>query len=254
MTPIERKWWCLLDELPTRLGTVHCWSGGRILAPFSQDGSFHANPTSVVCLAGVIRIRSAKDTIDLHPGEALLIGAGIWHVHEPLRPGSVGFGQGFLPAWSDVLLQDPHHEWRGRLPSEPSRRIMDAALLTPSLAKRRALFAELVTQVLAETVNDLSFSAPVRRMVDHLWSQIHLGVKVDDLVRVSGLSRAQAYRMFTAGYGLPPKEAIARTRMWLAEGLIAGGISASEAARQSGYPTVETFRRAWKAADGAAVQ
>ena len=254
MTPIERNWWRLLGELPTTLGKVHCWSGGRIIAPFSKEGGFHPNPTSVVCLSGVIRIRRSGEYIDLHPGEALLIGAGIWHVHEPLRSGSVGFGQGFLPAWSDVLLQDSQHEWRGRLPSEPNRQLMDAAILTPSLPKRRTVFAELVTQVLTETVNDLSFSLPVRRMVERLWSQIHLGVKVEDLVRVSGLSRAQAYRMFTAGYGLPPKEAIARTRLWLAEGLIAGGISASEAARQSGYPTVETFRRAWNVAHGTAVR
>lgn len=250
MDPTQRRWWRLLDELPHRLIAVHQWHSGP-LPPREGGGSLHANPTSVVCLVGVVRIRRPDLVIDLHPGEALVIAAGVWHEHEPLRRGSVWFGQGFLPAWSDVVLGDAAASWSGKLPSEPSRRLMDTVLAQTDPARRRQVFAELIRQVLSESVTDLVFAEPaLQRMVRRLWNSLHRGVTVADLVRASGLSRAQAYRLFTAGYGVPPKAAIARNRLWLAESLLASGLPIATVAARCGYPSADTFTRAWKRAQG----
>ena len=51
-------------------------------------------------------------------------------------------------------------------------------------------------------------------MLHRMWSGLHRGVGVDDLVAASGLSRAQAYRVFAAGYGVAPKAALELAPSW----------------------------------------
>lgn len=244
MTPELRRWWRLLDDLPERLGAVARWDAGAEPPP-DADGQLHPTPTAVLCLAGVVRASRPGGHLDLHPGEGLVIGAGAWHVHEPARRGSVFFAQGFLPQWSDVVLGDHRQRWGGRLPREPSRRLLGAAAAADDPGVRRACFADLLRQVLAETVEDHRFADPVlRRMVRALWAGLHRGVTVADLVHASGLSRAQAYRVFTAGYGVPPKTALEDSRLELAESLLASGLGIGATARRCGFASPATFSRA----------
>ena len=257
MDPAQRHWWRLLDELPRRSLRVHRWLGqpqprGETAA--SAPGgrhTFHPNPTAVVCLAGTVRLTRPGEVLNFGPGEALLIAAGVWHEHRPLRPGGISFGQGFLPAWSDVRITDHRQDWAGRLPLDPSRQLMLDALHCAEPAERAERFAELIAQVLAESVTDHAFAEPaLQRMVHCLWSDLHRGLSIADLLRASGLSRAQAYRLFTAGYGVPPKEAIARSRLWLAESLLADGLPIAEIAARCGFPSAGTFTRAWRRVHG----
>ncbi len=211
----------------------------------------HVTPTSVICLAGVVRIISFDRVIDLGPGEALIVATGVWHRHERLRPGSLWLGQGFMPACSDVWLEDYDRHWWGSLPSQPSRRLMSEALAADDAAQRRTRFIELIRQMLGDSLKDYSFNHPaLERMFRRMWSNLHRGVTVDALVRASGLSRPHAYRMFTAGFGMPPKQAIATSRLWMAEGLLAQGLPIAEVAARSGFPNPETFSRTWKRAHG----
>lgn len=220
--------------------------------PAVADGEVHACPTSIVCLEGVVRVTAPDRRIDLHAGEALIVGAGVRHEHAPLRRGSLWFGQGFMPACSDVVFADAARDWHGRLPSQPSRRLMDAALADADAERRRARFRDLLAQVLSETVEDLRFANPaLRRMIALLWSSLQRGITVDDLVAASGLGRAQAYAVFTAGYGIPPKAALAQARLGLAGGMLAGGLPIARIAAACGYPSADTFTRAWKRVHGA---
>jgi AraC-like DNA-binding protein len=250
MDPTFRRWWRLIDDLPGKLSQVVVWKDGPS-PPLTGDGHLHVTPTSVVCLDGVVRIVAPGKTVDLQPGQALIVGPGVWHRHETLRRGSVWFGQGFLPSCSDVLIGDADREWRGRLPSQPSRRLMEAALAAPDDKGRITGFSELIKQILSESVDDLPFANPaLQRMIARLWSNLHRGVSVEDLIRASGLSRAQAYRIFTEGYGVPPKDAIATARLWLAEGLLNNGLSVAAVADRCGFPSADTFARAWKRMHG----
>jgi transcriptional regulator GlxA family with amidase domain len=130
---------------------------------------------------------------------------------------------------------------------------MNGTLSAADDATCRARYAELVQQVLSETVDDLPFANPaLQKMIARLWSNLHRRVRVEDLIRASGLSRAQAYRIFTDGYGVPPKEAIATARLWLANGLLANGMPVATVAERCGFPSADTFARAWKRANGAA--
>jgi len=250
MDPVIRHWWRLLDDLPTHLTQVFAWEKSPP-PPIMGDGHFHFAPTSVVCLEGVVRIVGLGRSLDLVPGQALILGAGVWHRHEILRRGSVWFGQGFLPAFSDVVIADHERDWRGRLPSHPSRRQIDAVLAAGHAAERQAAFATLITQVLSETFEDLPFAnQALQRMIARLSSNLHRGVTVHDLVRVSGLSRAQAYRVFTDGYGVPIKDAIETARLWLAEALLADSLSIADIAQRAGWASPDTFARAWKRQHG----
>jgi len=254
MDPWQRRWWRLLEDLPARLGAVQRWTG-LAAPPADGDGGLHATPTAVVCLAGVVRVRRPGEVLDLHAGEALLIAPGVWHHHEAMRPGALVFAQGFLATCSDVLVRDEARRWSGRLASQPSRNLMEAALAAADAAQRRRRFAEVIAQFLAEPVSDLAFDHPaLDRMIDRMWSGLHRGVSVAQVLAASGLSRAQAYRLFTAGYGLPPKRAMEQSRLWLARGLLSAGVGRGAAARGSGFATAERLRRAERRAAGSAAQ
>lgn len=250
--PEERRWWRLLDALPHNLGTVHCWNDPQTISDDDvAEGHMHANPTTIVCLAGVVRVSRPGSRIDLAPGEVLLIAPGIWHNHEELRAGAVRFGQGFLAAWSDVVLGDRAQAWTGRVPSQPSRRLVKHAVAATDQGKRQAAVAALLAQVLAESVAHQAFAHPaLRAMLARMWEGLHRGVTVDDLVTASGLSRAQAYRVFVAGYGVPPKEALATSRLWLAAELLAAGVPVAATAERCGFPSTATFTRMWKREHG----
>jgi len=246
----SRRCWRLLEALPARLGPVRRWFArprDRAIA----DGQLHAVPTMIIALAGVVRVQRHGERLGLRAGEALLLAPGVWHRHEAMRPGSVWFGQGFLGTWSDIALGGGGRDWYGKLPSQPSRRLLDAALAAADADRCRGLVLDLLRQVLAESVDDQTFGHPaMMAMLTTMWSRLHAGARVEDLVRASGLSRAQAYRVFAAGYGMPPREALATNRLWLAQGLLGAGLPVAEVARRCGYPSAGTFTRAWKRAHG----
>lgn len=253
MDPAQRRWWRLLDDLPATLGRVERWLDADPPPADGRDGDhLHAVPTLVVCLAGVTRHLRPGGRADLHPGEALLIAPGIWHRHERPRAGSAFFAQGFLATDSDVVLGDHAASVRGRLPREPGRRLIGLALAEDDDALRRRRCADLIRQVLAETVADPAPAPPaLRRMLHRMWSGLHTGVGVADLVAASGLSRAQAYRVFAAGYGVPPKEALQLARLELADGLRTRGLGPAEIAAHCGFPSRATYARARRRAAAA---
>ena len=247
--PDFRRWWRLMESLPARLDTVTRWKDGAG-APTGGEGHLHATPTLVVCLEGVVRITAPGRSVDLLPNHALIIAAGVWHSHDPLRGMSSWFGQGFIPTRSDILIGNRQREWRGGLPEEPCRRLMDRVLVADD-DPRRERCRELIDQVLRESIVDLAFMhPPVQRMVERLWASLHRGVTVRDLVRASGLSRPHAYRLFTSEYGVTPKKAIETARLWLADGLLRNGLPIAQVAERCGYPSAITFSRAFKRTRG----
>lgn len=247
----QRRWWRLLEELPPRLGAVHRWTDVRL--PTDPAWDQHAVPTLVACLDGVVRVHRQGGHQDLGPGEVLVLGAGVWHRHAPLRRGTVTWCQGFLPAWSDVWLGTAEARWYARCPSQPALRFVEAAVTATDVAARRQAIAGLLGAVLADATEDPGFgSEPVQRMVTALWRGLHQGITVEDLVTASGLQRAQAYAVFTAAYGITPKAALTEGRLSLAAGLLAAGLTVAETARRSGWRNADTFSRAWRRRFGVA--
>lgn len=246
-----RRYAALLEKMPAALMTVHRWSEPTPPSAETGTGHLHAVPTLITCLSGVVRAERLGARIDLHPGEALVIAPGVWHLHAGTRPGSVAFGQGFMAAWSDLVVYDHRRSVAGRIPLQPSRMLLDQALATIDDQQRVVVVRELLALSLSEKARPLDISHPaLAKMVRLLWSRLHRGVTAEDLVRVSGLARSQAYSIFAKGYGVSPRLAIARGRLDLAVALIKAGLPASEVADRCGFPSRATFTRAWKRAHG----
>jgi len=250
MDPELRHWWRLLEDFPSRIRHVYRWTTPHRRP--TNCGTFHAVPTLAACLEGVVRMQMADGpTLDLNVGDVLLLSGGVWHEHVALRSGSIWFGQGFMAAWSDVALGSAQRGWIGKLPSNPSRHLMEAAIVATDEATARRMVAGLVGQVLTESVTAIDRERPeLAAMLDALWRRCHLGVTVADMVRASGLQRAQAYAVFSRGFGVTPKEALATARLWLAGSYLSAGLGIAEAARLAGYPSADTFARCWKRAHG----
>lgn len=248
MDPSNRAAWRAFEDLPQRLGQIHRWTDVRL--PADPDWDLHAVPTLVCCLSGIVRVQRPGGSQDLGPGDCLIIAAGVWHRHAPLRRGAMVWMLGVLPAWSDFWIGNEAGRWWGRLPRDPIERFLLQALDADD-ARRRQAVAALIGAALSEADEDTGFaSEAAQRMVNALWRGLHQGITVEDLVRLSGLGRAQAYAVFTAAYGISPKAALAEGRLSLAESLLVAGLTVSEAAKRSGWPHVDTFSRAWKRRHG----
>ena len=70
--------------------------------------------------------------------------------------------------------------------------------------------------------------------------------KLDALARETGLSRSGLAGRFVAMLGLPPMAYLARWRMQIATGLLAGGADIASVAEAIGYGSEAAFSRAFK--------
>ena len=61
--------------------------------------------------------------------------------------------------------------------------------------------------------NDLPENSVLRHVIDHIGAHLHLPLPVDELARLSGLSRAHFSRVFAAHEGMPPAEFVLHKRL-----------------------------------------
>lgn len=244
-----RRWWARVEALAARPGAIHAWQHGPASFASSQAGvleEFHPEASVEFCLAGAIRIEKPDVRVDLQPGDALLIAPGVWHRMAPLRAGAVRLELGFMPSHARVYFQSAEDTWCGRLANEPCRALTGAALAGDA-QQRRAAVARILDAIIQAPIEHLLFDSLAQwRMVHLLWTRTRSGLTVEEMLAASGLSRTHAYRQFLAGYGLTPKRAIESTRVRLAEQLLATGAPVAEVAAQCGFPSADTFRRAWR--------
>lgn len=249
-----RRWWGRVDTVADRIGTAHRWLHGPANFDTTEAGveeEFHPDPSLELCLDGILRVEKPDGRVDLQPGDALLIAPGVWHRTAPMRPGSVRFEVGFMPRYARVYFQSADDTWCGRFAAQPSLDLITAAVAADDPEGRRVLVARLVATIANEPVTHLLFNSFAQwKMVQALWTRIRLGLTVDEMIAASGMSRTHAYRLFLAGYGLTPKRAIEAARLRLAGQLLAGGTPVAGIARRCGFPSADTFRRAWKRRHG----
>ena len=69
--------------------------------------------------------------------------------------------------------------------------------------------------------NDVAENSVVRQVTDYIGAHLHLPLPVDELARLSGLSRAHFSRVFAAHEGLPPAEYVLNKRLNRAAKLLA---------------------------------
>lgn len=199
----------------------------------------HAVPTLVACLAGVVRIETARGRIDLRDREVCVVAPAAWHVHAPLRPGSVAYGQGLVFDRSDVLLSDHAGAITAQIPAAPVRDLLGQLVHQPD----PALVRRLIAAVTGGMVHAFAMHPAVSRMAHRLWAGSHLGITAADILMASGLGARQAHRLFCAWFGTTPKQALLDQRLALAEALLAEGSTVTAAACASGFPDRRSLSR-----------
>lgn len=243
------RWWAILERIAHAPGRITCWRDSRHW-PSIGKGHLHPNPTAVIGLAEVVRIEGIGATVDLHPGDILLLDAGVWHSHVPLRPTAAWFGQGILPGWADLALVAPQVHWGGKVPLDPhAERLRRALTATPK--RQTAAVAAWLAGLVEAQCETMDHHQPILEpMVELMWRRFHIGITVADLVQASGASRSAAYAAFSRWYGLPPREAIISCRLTLAEALLTQGLAVAEVAWRCGFGNPDTFTRCWRRRHG----
>jgi AraC-like DNA-binding protein len=69
---------------------------------------------------------------------------------------------------------------------------------------------------------------------------------IEDLAKDVGLSRSVLAERFAFLVGMPPMHYLAKWRMQIASGLLAGGFNIATVAAETGYSSEEAFSRAFK--------
>jgi len=249
--------WSLVEAFPAALSGVHLWHAREAPIPSRVDCHYHSLPTMVACLQGVARVIGGHaGHLDLHAGEVLVIAPGVWHANQALRPGSVAFEQGFLATCSDAKLHDHERVLMSRLPRQPClllmKRIIDLGAGPKAAKARRIACVQLFTQILDETIEPLAPPHPaVQRMIGVLWRRLHEPITTNDLFRASGISRSQAYLLFTAHFGASIKREMLRLRLDLAQELLKEGFAVGEVATRCGFASRANFTRSFTRVVGA---
>jgi AraC-like DNA-binding protein len=240
------RWWLNLEAMPSRLGRVHRWpaSGHGPGAPVPHLHQHHVT-TLVLCLIGVARIEHARRRIDLTAGDAVVVEAGAWHRHATVRAGSVTFGQGFIAGRSDWILTSPDLQLFSSVPEQPSLAALDGLYAADDEDERQRRLADHLRVFTAERSEPIHAPHPAYPAMEMaLWTHLHLSNPVEAMVRASGLSRAQAYRVFTACSRTGPALAVRTARCALARRLLKEGSSEAVAAERCGFTSIRALRRA----------
>lgn len=246
LTPALIDWWLRLRGLPKHLGAVHRWMAADHPPTDDADHHLHAVPTLVVCLSGIVRVSDGRRRIDLAADEALVLQPGAWHLHEDLRKGTLVYQQGFIRGRSDFWFRTPDTWLVSSIPAEPSRTLLDRAAAAADEEVRHACLVDLFTAIVGEEVEPLRPQHPAVAAMDAmLWRLLGEAGNADDLVRASGLGRAQAYRLFHDQHGAPPATVLRDQRLLLADYLLAAGLGVAEVAARCGFPSRQTFSRAY---------
>ncbi len=245
--------WRLAEALAGQAGPVRVLRARDAPAWPQQSGRWdeaaphqHAVPTLVACLAGVVRIETRRERIDLQAGASCVVAPAAWHAHTPVRRGSVAYGQGLVFGRSDILLSDHLGGIAVQIPAAPAEALLRRLLITPD----PALVANLVTAVVSVPAHAYAPHPAVSRMAHRLWAGLADGSTASEVLAASGLGERQAHRLFIDWFGTTPKQALLGQRLALAGALLAEGSTITAASTASGFGDRPALTRAWRRAHG----
>ncbi len=239
--------WSSLAGTARAPGLVHVWRPLR--RRLDEAGPAHPSPTLVLGLTGTTRIsRSGAMRVDLQPGEALVIAAGVGHRHAPLRPGSTWLGQGFDRSGSDIEVEDGDWLFNAVFSAVPYRALF-ARLLDPRAGDqaRRTALAAVAGHLLDEDWSrQATLPEPALRAANAMRASPMRAIAAAGVVAASGLPTTTAYRHLRKWLGSTPGHALAVRRLAMAASLLDEGVRCVEAGRRCGYSDRTTFARAFR--------
>ena len=253
----------LLHRKALRPRAVRTWAvspllGGVELLSAAYDTHVfapHAQDTLVLGLveSGRIAVRCEGRTLDVAPGDVLVIAPGVIHAAHSVASEPWRYRALYLsPAqwrWLAGAEVDPHallvtgaSVLRDAEVARLLARAHEELEATPDhLPGGEALLGRLGTAVRACTSalddagRELSLSARLDRVCVHLERHLDRRVSLDELARVAGMSRFALVRAFSDALGVSPYAYSLQRRLDAARRLLAAGTSISQAANQLGF-------------------
>ncbi len=222
----------------------HQWTPGDGLAFGSAlPAHQHTMPTLMLCMSGQIRV-VGRQSIDLGPGDLLMIEPGCWHEHPPLRPGTSYFALGFLAGRCDMKFCDEQHQLWGAVPEEPFRQHMDALMFTSDGGERLRLIDEILGGIADQPIATVDWQQPgVHGMAKWLWLHLHERVDGRAMLAHAGLSRSTGFRLFQRFFGHNPRRELMAQRAELAHHLMRRGFMLGDVARRCGLSGASEVRQ-----------
>lgn len=235
---------------PALRGLVTDYHGYRYdaLAPGVHHGLPSSTLTMVVSFDEPLDVQWGSDpgsrgqhwamVSGLHPEPALIHHSGFQH----------GVQLALTPLGARVLLGAPAGALAGALVSLRAPRAYDAMAAAPSWTRRFDVLDALLLDRAAATS-----SVPIRGELSHAWRRIqqsHGAVRVAHLATEVGWSRRHLTELFTAEYGVGPKQAARIERFSRAKTLLDSGCAVADAAVSCGYADQAHLNREFRALGG----
>lgn len=222
--------------------TFHHWRPEEGLGFAADDAHQHSMPTLMLCLGGRLRV-VGRQTIDLAPGDLLLIEPGCWHAHPSLRPGTSQFVMGFLAGRCDMKFCDEEHVLWGVVPEQPNRHLMESLMFVPDVGEQLRLVDEILAGIADQPIAGVDWQPGVHGMARWLWLHLHERVDGRAMLAQAGVPRSTGFRLFQRFFGHSPRHELMVQRADLAEHLIRRGFVAGDVARRCGLSGPSEVRR-----------
>jgi AraC-like DNA-binding protein len=129
------------------------------------------------------------------------------------------------------------------IPAAPAAALLERALAAEDAGARLLAAQEALTRFAREPAEAWTMREPETRMAGYLWSNFTQPIRAADILRASGLARAQAHLVFRACFGESPLEALTSARLALGSHLEAEGFAPPAIAERCGFPSLAQWRR-----------
>jgi AraC-like DNA-binding protein len=188
--------------------------------------------------------------LPLTPGEVVLLGPWVYHVHRKPYGGGLTLLLCRTGAVAEVELWQGEGVWYGDLPwSRVHRHVEDlAAARTP--AGRRAAGDRLLRALAAAEPTRRSLPPAVRAMCTFVWRMRNQCITAAEVLAASGLSYAVAHELFVGRFGETPKQYLLRVRLDLARHLLLAGAQPATIWREAGFASRADLSRRFRLVHG----
>ncbi|MEK7413272.1 MAG: helix-turn-helix domain-containing protein [Planctomycetota bacterium] len=253
--PLAQRLWKLAETAPTALREVYVVrtkdaprfdSAGRGPSRVHR----HAVPTTVVCLAGVVRVLTARGPHDLRPGAMAVFAPAAWHAQAPLRSDAAMYTQGLIFGKSDIIYYTADRAIYTLIPAQPSERMLHAIIAADDPERQLKLGSDLLKLVATTAANEVHVPQAIWKMGQRLWHNLDQSPRAEQILAAAGLSQRQALRIFRAWFGTGPKRVLREQQLLLAAALLRDGVSVDTVIAETGFPDRRSFNRAWRLAHG----
>lgn len=232
MDPRWVGFWNNLRNLPPLRLSRWTWRDGVDVETLEHHQ--HTVSTMLICIQGVIRV-VGRASCDLRAGDAIVIAAGCWHRHEPVR-GEASFLQlGLLAGRCDASARQGRLKMWGWTIDDRLHRLLDGSDDETISVPSRLLQERLVA---------IDWVHPaVLPMAELVWNNIHRDVSVTDLLERSSLAPRQAGVVFSRFFGRGLGSELRSQRRRLAVRLLADGMEPNQVLRWCGLRNRLALRR-----------